>query len=144
MALKVDMPATFRKPSLAAAACASLCACATEPAAPLDPSRDARLGEEVERACFGSINANSGGYRQILGRDAFIVGAFRDQYALIFSGGCRDLRSGAVPVFFNRGDDCRRRGERVDTVDFGGVASGGCVIQHIYRWDGDEEGPTGD
>ena len=42
-------------------------------------------------------------------------------------------------MFYDYGDSCRRRGERVNTAraEFG--VTGACVIQKIYEWNPDAE-----
>lgn len=115
---------------------ALLTGCAASEQAEFDPASDERIGAEVSRACFSSTAGGGGGYIEVSGHDAFITGRFNDRYLLVFSRGCGDIDfGGAAPVFRNYGDNCRRRGEIVNTfrTDFG--VSGGCVIQRIYEWD---------
>lgn len=115
-------------------------ACATAERTPFDPGSDARIGAEVKRACFSSVSGNSGGYRRVGDRDAFVTGPFNKQYLLVFSRGCADLGpSGSFPVFRNYGDNCRRQGETVETASAGFGVTGACTIEHIYEWDEDAE-----
>ena len=101
-----------------------------------DTSIDERIGNEVKLACFSGASKASGAYFRIGDSDAFITGKRREKYLLVFSQGCGNLDLGnSVPVFKNRGDNCRRRGERVDTFDPGFGVSGGCAIKHIFEWD---------
>lgn len=114
--------------------------CASAEREAFDPGVDPRIGAEVERACFKPASSTSGGYREIGGWDAFVTGKFNEQYLLVFSRGCGDLGpAGAFPVFRNYGDDCRRRGEIVQTARSGFGVSGGCTIKHIYEWDREAE-----
>jgi hypothetical protein len=115
-----------------------MASCATSSREAFDPSVDARIGDEIDRACFST--SGSGGYRRIGDRDAFLTGALREKYLLVFSRGCGDLGpGGSFPVFKNFGDNCRRQGEIVQTAraDFG--VTGGCTIEHIYEWDEEAE-----
>ena len=117
--------------------------CATAKREAFDPEADPRIGAEVKRACFSSSVTN-GGYVSIGGRDAFVTGTMRQKYLLVFSPGCGDIDSpGSFPVFHNYGDNCRRRGERVETAASGFGVTGACTIQHIYEWDpkAEEEAP---
>ena len=101
-----------------------------------DTSIDERIGNEVERACFSGASKASGNYFRIGDRDAFVTGNRSGKYLLVFSQGCGNLDLGSsVPVFKNRGDNCRRRGEHVGTFDPGFGVSGGCSIKHIFEWD---------
>lgn len=110
--------------------------CATTASAEFDPDADERIGAEVKTACFSSTGAASGGHIEIGGRDAFITGRLNKKYLLVFSRGCGNLDGfGDVPVFRNYGDNCRRRGELVQTFNSDMGVSGGCLIQHIYEWD---------
>ncbi len=117
-----------------------LAGCATAERAAFDPESDPRIGAEVERACFTSLASSSGGYVRVGGRDAFVTGSMRQKYLLVFSAGCGSLGPGAsVPVFYDYGDNCRRRGERVEAFSSGFGVTGACVIQNIYEWDPDAE-----
>jgi len=126
---------------------AALAGCATAKREAFDPDADPRIGAEVKRACFPFTASVQGGYRRIGEHDAFVTGAMRRKYLLVFSSGCGDLRlGGAAPVFRNYGDNCRYRGERIETFSSGYGVSGACVIQHIYEWnpDGDEGDAQGE
>lgn len=113
-------------------------ACASSARTAFDPGADPRIGAEVQRACFPSTAATNGGYRKVAGRDAFVTGSFNKQYLLVFSSGCGDIGfGGSFPVFRNYGDDCRRRGELVQTASGTIGLTGGCTIQHIYEWNED-------
>ena len=134
---------------IAGAGLALLAGCATEEREPFDPASDERIGAEVERACFvgGAASGAGGGYREVGGYDAFVVGRFNERYLLVFSGGCGDLGpAGVAAVFRNLGDNCRRTGEIVRTFQPGFGLAGACSIQHIYEWDRktDEEEATKD
>lgn len=119
--------------------------CATAEREAFDPGADPRIGEEVRRACFGPVTSSVGGYREIDGWDAFVTGRFNERYLLVFSRGCGDLGpAGAFPVFRNYGDDCRRRGEMVQTARSNVGVSGACTIKHIYKWNRDAEEASGD
>ena len=121
----------------ACAVMATLTACATGERAAFDPSVDARIGEEVDRACVRN-NSLGGGTDRLGDYTTMIIGSRNDKYLLVFSSGCRDIEFGAAPVFVNRGDQCRRRGEIVNTFNATGT-SGGCTISKIYRWREDAE-----
>jgi hypothetical protein len=126
------------------AAALVLAGCATAEREAFDPESDPRIGAEVKRACFSQTAAASGGYVRIGGKDAFVTGTMRRKYLLVFSPGCGDLGPGAsVPVFYNYGADCRRRGERVEAFSSGFGVTGACVIQNIYEWNpgAEEEKP---
>lgn len=108
--------------------------CATAQREAFDPESDARIGPEVDRACF--YNSRGGGYREVGGRDAFVTGRFNERYLLVFSPGCGSIDNFAsVPVFRNFGDSCRRRGDLVRTFEVNFGLTGGCTIEHIYEWD---------
>lgn len=112
--------------------------CASSARTAFDPDADPRVGAEVTRACFSSTAASSGGYREVAGRDAFVVGSLRQKYLLVFSSGCGDIGfGGSFPVFKNYGDECRRRGEIVQTANGSIGVTGACSIQHIYEWNED-------
>jgi hypothetical protein len=112
--------------------------CASSARTEFDPAGDPRIGAEVQRACFSSTAASNGGYREVGGRDAFVIGSLRKKYLLVFSGGCGDIGfGGSFPVFKSYGDDCRRRGEIVQTANGTIGVTGACSIQHIYEWDED-------
>ena len=112
--------------------------CASSARSEFDPSGDPRIGAEVQRACFSSTAASGGGYIEVNGRDGFITGSLRKKYLLVFSSGCGDIGfGGSFPIFKNYGDDCRRRGEIVQTANGTIGVTGGCSIQHIYEWDED-------
>lgn len=114
--------------------------CASAEREAFDPGVDPRIGAEVRRACFSPVTGSSGGYREIGGWDAFVTGRFNERYLLVFSKGCGNLGpAGAFPVFRNHGDNCRRRGEGVQTAQSGIGVSGGCTIKHIYEWNPDAE-----
>jgi hypothetical protein len=119
--------------------------CASAKREPFDPASDPRVGAEVERACFSSPMRSSGGYVNVGGRDAYVTGTLSQKYLLLFSPGCGDIDGmGSFPVFYEYGDSCRRRGERVETAraEFG--VTGACVIQKIYEWNPDAEEPEED
>jgi len=107
------------------------------PTEAFDPGADPRIGAEVSKACYSSIGQR-GGYRRIGDRDGFLTGSFDEMYLLVFSNGCRAIRfSGSAPVFRDYGDNCRRVGERVETVSTTSGVTGACVIQQIFEWDED-------
>lgn len=114
-------------------------ACASTVQEPFDPEADARIGAEVRTACTGGALSSRGGHVVEVGdRIGFVVEDGREAFLLLFSNGCSDIRlGGAAPVFKNRGDNCRRRGEFVGTVNNNFSVSGGCTIKHIYEWDED-------
>ena len=110
--------------------------CATPERAAFDPEADPRIGEEVAQACVRTRSGFGGGYRNLQGRDAFVFGDRGDRYVMVFSRGCAELGpAGAFPIFENRGDSCRRRGEFVRTARGGGSVGGGCTVEQIFRWD---------
>ena len=118
---------------------AFLAGCTTTGNEPFDPSVDARIGEEVTRACYSSTTDRFGGPDDIGDYTTAVVGSRTDLYLLVFSSGCNNIRNGgASPVFRNRGDNCRRRGELIETFNQLGV-SGACTIKRIYRWNEDAE-----
>ncbi|MEM8772358.1 MAG: DUF6491 family protein [Pseudomonadota bacterium] len=113
-----------------------LTACASAPLGPFDPRGDRRFGEEVDEICRSGLTSSSGGYIDLGKRDGFLISAGATDYVLVFSRGCGDLGpAGAFPVFRNFGDNCRRKGELVQTARDGFRLSGGCTIDHIYEWD---------
>jgi len=124
-------------------AIASACASTPKETA-FDPASDPRLGDSVDRACFGSGSSNRGGsYMEIDGHPGFIIGDSRTKFFLLFSRGCGDLGNGsAFPLFTNYGDNCRRAGDRVDTVRDNLRVTGGCVIKSIYQWNEEEDGES--
>lgn len=112
-----------------------LAACETAPMAPFDPDTNERIGGEVDEACFGNLANRTGRYIRINDRNGYVIRGRDTDYLLVFSGGCGDLGGlGSVPVFRNYGDNCRRRGELVNTAGDGFRITGGCTVQHIYEW----------
>lgn len=110
--------------------------CATAPQAPFDPGSDPRVGAEVSKVCLARDGGPFGGYVSLAGRPGFVVASGGREYALLLSSGCSDLRSGGTfPIFEDRTDRCRRRGELVRT---GGATIGAaCVIERMFEWNPD-------
>ena len=113
--------------------------CASTPQELFDPASDARVGEQVTRACYGGPGAQrDGGYIEIDGYPGLLVGNQREKFLLIFSRGCGNIGFGTdIPVFRNLGDNCRRQGEIVSTVSQNFTPGGSCTINRIYKWDED-------
>lgn len=133
----------MKKLTTVCAAMLVLAGCATEKRAAFDPAADPRVGAEVKQACFTSTASSSGGYVRVGDRDAFVTGALRQKYLLLFSPGCGSLGpSGSFPVFRDYGDSCRRRGELVEVATSGFGVTGSCTIQKIYEWNPDAEKAT--
>ncbi len=107
--------------------------CASAPEAPFSPKSDPRVGAEVNRVCLARDGGPFGGYVSLAGRPGFVVASGGKEYVLLLSSGCSDLRSGGTfPIFEDRTDRCRRRGELVRT---GGATIGAaCVIERMFEW----------
>ena len=119
-----------------AAAAAALSACAAAPP-PFDPASDPRVGAEVDRACYAG---SGGGYVALGEHDGFVVGRPSDQqqYVLLLSPGCGDLRSPfSYPVINNLGSSCLERGELLEANRQNIGVTGGCAIARIFEWRGE-------
>ncbi|MEL7488309.1 MAG: DUF6491 family protein [Pseudomonadota bacterium] len=134
--------------NVAAPSLAALClaACASAPYEPIaadaDADADPRLGDEVRQACVRSQGGFGGGFVEVDDRYGFVTGRRFDQYILFFGRGCGDLRpGGAFPIFQNRGNACRNRGEFVQTARGDGFLGAGCRIERIFRWNPDASAP---
>ncbi len=112
-----------------------LLGCATAEREPFNPSADARIGAEVEKACYATTAGAAGASQRIDGYAAFVTGDFREKYLLVFSG-CRGVVGpGGAPVFELHGDRCLFTGDPVKEFTSGTGVTGNCRIQHIYEWD---------
>jgi hypothetical protein len=114
-----------------------LLGCATPERDPFDADADARIGAEVERACYSSTNGAAGAAQRIGDYAAFVTGDFNEKYLLVFSGCYGVLGPGGGPVFELRGDRCLYQGDPVKTFTAGTGVTGNCSILHIYEWDRD-------
>ncbi|MFP4520141.1 MAG: DUF6491 family protein [Oceanicaulis sp.] len=130
---------------LSAAAVLALSACAGEPAMDeggVEPQSfagyevDPRLGERVDRICFGaSIN----GFGDTTD-DTVLLEARVDDWYLAHTYSCPDLDH-AQSLRFDRFGSCLRQGDEIIPYDsaFGddttGLGPRGCPIRAIYEWD---------
>ncbi|MEQ3747483.1 MAG: DUF6491 family protein [Henriciella sp.] len=118
-----------------------LAACATARDGSEEPKKmswetDERLGERVDKICFGS---NIDGFKQTT-RTSVVVSEGRNDYLIETYRGCFDLSSAGSLSLENRGA-CLRKGDRIrpfqsafgpSTQDF---HTDTCLIKAIYEWD---------
>lgn len=119
-----------------------LTACATpalDPSPPDGFAEDARLGERVDRICFGrSIN----GFGETTRRTIVLEANVNDYYLVETFGSCRDL-DWAQSVALDQYASCLTTSDALIPYDsaFGpdrsGIAPQACRIKAIYEWDPD-------
>jgi len=106
---------------------------------------DPRIGEEVNRICFG---ANINGWRTVdrLDNAVLLQRGVNDWYYVELLGACdyRVLRS-AVQIGIDSlpGPNCITRGDLIIVRDTPGLARR-CNVQGMYAWDDDAEAPDED
>ena len=136
---------TYRTAGFAAAAALSLAACASDsgmdgadaqPESFADYEADPRLGQRVDRICFGSqIN----GFGETTDETVLLEAGVDDWY-LAHTMNCPDLDH-AQSLQFDRFGSCLRQGDEIIAYDsaFGddnvGLEPRGCQIRAIYEWD---------
>lgn len=103
---------------------------------------DARLGEEIDRICFGS---QIDGFGETTDYTVIVEARVNDYYLIETSNYCQDLDF-AQSIAFDRATSCLTRGDAIlafDTVfphaDRPGIGPNRCLIRHIYEWDPDAE-----
>lgn len=122
---------------LAASSALAVSACASGPQEPFAPDNDPRIGAEVDRACYTGTSGG-GGYVALGEHDGFLVGDGARRYVLLLSPGCGQLESPfTYPVFQNVGSTCLERGELVEVIRDNVGTAGGCRIDRIFEWRGD-------
>jgi len=135
---------TLLRTTLLTSCAAALTACATGPVDQSPPDAyadDPRLGERVDRICFGrSIN----GFGETTS-DTIVVRANVDDHYLIETfGSCRDL-AWAQSIGLDQFSSCVTTADALIPYDsaFGpdhsGVVPQACRIKAIYEWDPDAE-----
>lgn len=140
-------PQTFALAASLAVAALALASCAAGPGDGEADARaqgfdgyqdDPRLGERVDRICFGSrINSFRDG-----ADDTVLVEAGVNDWYLVHTYSCPDLDY-AQALSFDRFGSCLRRGDGVIAYDsaFGSDSTGpaprSCQIRAIYEWDPD-------
>lgn len=145
MALARPSASTLTASILAAASAVTLSACMTDgngddagaqPQDFADYEADPRLGQRVDRICFGS-QINSFGETT---DETVLVESGVDDWYLVHTYSCPDLDF-AQSLAFDRFGSCLRQGDGVIAYDtaFGadrtGPAPRSCTIRAIYEWD---------
>ncbi len=106
---------------------------------------DPRIGEEVNRICFG---ANINGWRAIDDTDNAVLlqRGVNDWYYVELLGACshRVLRSAIeIGIESRPGANCITRGDLIIVRDTPGLPRR-CNVRRIYAWDDDAEAPKED
>lgn len=133
----------LRAAAIASTSLALLTACATTEAEPRDRNPytdDPRLGEKVDRICFGS---QIDGFGETTDNTVIVEAGVRDYYLLETTGYCPNLDF-AQSIAFDRFGACLTQGDSVIAFDTlfpdhgrGGLASRECLITAIYEWNPD-------
>lgn len=140
---------TLLKTTLLTACAAALTACATGPVDQSPPDAyadDPRLGERVDRICFGSsIN----GFGETTSRTIVLEANVNDHYLVETFGPCQDL-DWAQSISLDQFSSCVTEADSIIPYDsaFGprenDFPAQRCRIKAIYEWDPDAAEEDGD
>lgn len=140
---------TLIKTTLLLAGGALLASCASGAADTSGPqgfAEDVRLGDRVDRICFGrSID----GFSQATRQTVVVEAGVNDYYLIETFGACNDL-DWAQSIQFDQATSCVTTGDSLIayTSAFGpresDMAPRRCPIRAIYEWDPDAEDAAGD
>ena len=131
----------LRIAAIASAGLIALAGCASTDEEPRDRNPftdDVRLGERVDRICFGS---QIDGFTNTTDNTVVVEAGVRDYYLIETFSFCPNLDF-AQSLAFDRHGGCLTRGDAVIAFDSifpshgrGGLASRRCPIHAIYEWD---------
>ena len=124
--------------AMAGAALVTGAACASYHEGEEDAGPDPRIGEQVDRICFGSTIS---GWKDIKGQDNVVLleRGVNDWYYVTLSGNCRSssLRSAlSIGIDSSPAGGCVRKGDVIIVKDSPGFTNR-CFIKEIYKWDED-------